>query len=367
MIYLTTVGETPSTIASDLLGGADYGNSFADAIRSANRNNIAHHLVSDLRYGYAPFRPIWIPGFSSLDSNSAVYEGIIRRIDRLSGDTRMRLALAMQRGADLNILVGATKAIQQHNNTGHHDAKIITSALAGNTAVESGLRTAERVEAQAEHFHESMSHLNQATKKAVDVFKAHGASSVEFRTAREELQLVHRETMLSLSKDAKLFSNRLSAKATRHMMSAKHEFMLAKKKGIFISDLEDVKYVEKIFKCSNWLSKRFMAFSIILGVDEVYETFKEGGDAFTKSAGIGLELGFAYTVGVGLIALFTPAGWVTLIGTAFLEGAAIAGFGTGIEKFGESMGHKAEQTGGFIASEVEKGYQWLKEKFYQLL
>lgn len=354
MIYFTSLSDTPNSIAKDLLGGIDYGNVLGDSIRDANRNTMASRC--GIGSYYAPNRPIWIPGFSSIGEYGPIRDAIIRRLDTLHSEPRSRLATAIRRRNDLNPIMGATHAIEKNNRANSDKAKVITASLAGAASIETAKRTIERVNHQAEKFSESMAKLNDVTKQAAEIHKLHGPSSDAFKAIRATLQEQHQETVQVLNKHAKLFARRLSIKTTKHMRSAKIELMRARKKGIMISDLDDVKRIEKIARYGKWASHSLFAFSIALGIDEVYETYQNGGDAFVKATGLTFEMTSSAVLGGLVTFAFTPAGWVALAGFAVVEGVAFAFAGKGLESAGEKLGKGLEEC-----------YEWVKEKLKNLL
>jgi len=83
----------------------------------------------------------------------------------------------------------------------------------------------------------------------------------------------------------------------------------------------------------------------LFGVDEVYETYKEGGDWEAKAVGIGAETAIISAIG-GALLILTPPGWIATIAVAVGEGIAYTAAGKFIEKYSE------------------EGYEWISKNLH---
>ena len=77
---------------------------------------------------------------------------------------------------------------------------------------------------------------------------------------------------------------------------------------------------------------------------------KEGDDWQAKAAGVTTELIFVAEAGGAILSMFTPVGWVAVVGAAIAEGAALTFLGSvagsiaeHVYKGGEVMFHWAEK------------------------
>ena len=99
----------------------------------------------------------------------------------------------------------------------------------------------------------------------------------------------------------------------------------------FKSFLDTPKRLTKIMNNGKMLGNRLFVLGIILGVADVIEDYVDGEDWAKAAYGLGGQIAGSFTAGffastiidMGIIALgLTPVGWVVLIGSAVISGAA---------------------------------------------
>jgi len=343
MIIFTEPGDTPQQIAKNILGY--YDESYAKLILDANRNSSAYKLMNGCGV-YAPNRAVWLPNFSLIDHNSELRDQLLHRTDFIPSHGRANLVKLQKSNVNLNNLLGGAKCASQANRSNRDESSGIIASLAGNSAFESVHRGFEHATRPAESFSHHMKELN--TKLKVLVSARNSGEHATIQSARTEYQSAYKRANEAFNKDAKLYARRLSKKGSKYLMSAKHSELVAYKKGIMVNDLNDVQTIGKIARYGKIAGRGMFWFSAILGVDEVYNTYEHGGDAFKKGVGVATELTVAYTLGEFCL-LFTPAGWVALAVVAVAEGLGMTFLGKYSDEFGE-----------YVASESEDAYSWLK-------
>ncbi len=122
----------------------------------------------------------------------------------------------------------------------------------------------------------------------------------------------------------------------------------AKNKGYLVDSLDDIERIGKIAKYGKRMSNGLFAFTVLLGIDDVYNSYKNGDDAFREAFGVAMQIGVMQVVG-NLLLVFTPAGWTVLIVTAVVEGLLFVWGGEEIKEIGKEF-----------AGDIEEAYQWLK-------
>jgi hypothetical protein len=354
--------DNSRSIAHRVLGYPD--ESYAQKIWGMNKTGFACHVMNGSGE-YMAHYPVWLPGYSRLDDDPIVRESLMNRVNFMPSAARRNLLTLQKHGVDVNHLVGMSRAIQQSNRDNYSEGEGIAASLGVKAGVETVHRTIERSTHPAEIFSRKINRLNQTIK---DMVKAQNEPvyTGEPMLAGEQQLMIHQEykkaceiaykdAVHSLNHEGKLYANRIAMKASKALsMSVMELQRVARKHGFLVSDLNDVKLLDKIGRYGKWAGKGCFLFSAALGVDEVYETYKHGGDAFKKSVGVGLELGVAYAVGEAFL-LATPAGWVALAGLAIVEGVTLALSSKYVEEFGGNVVGSALEK---IGDGVDDAYQW---------
>ncbi len=331
MIIFTKGNETLGSLVHDILGYND--ESYGKKIIAANRNSINGAQYIEQGY-FWPNRALWLPEISRLDNDPDIRDIILHRCDFIPSWGRANLVKLQKHRVNINHLIGVGKCIRQHNRVNYADGKGIAASLGAQATAESMFRLGERAAKPAEQFTNQMKRLNTQLKNLVALRKA-GKSAEEIQSARTAYQATYKETQYALNHGAKLYAKRLSHKATKYLMSAKHSESIAYKKGIFIDALDDVKMLARIARYGKWAGRGFYMFSALLGIDEVFDTYEEGGDWEATAVGVGSEM--AIIMGLGqIMLLFTPAGWVTTVAIAIGEGLLYTKMGNSIKTWTEN-------------------------------
>jgi len=339
MIIFTRGYETVGMLTHDILGYND--ESYANKLIIANQNTFNGRLLREQGF-YWPNRALWIPEVSRLDNDPQLRNIILHRCDCIPSWGRANLVKLQKHKVNINHLVGAGKCIRQHNRVNYADGQGIATSLGAQAAAESMFRGAERAAKPAEQFTRQMKNLNNHLKNLVALRKA-GKDGAEIQSAREAYKTAYKEAQYSLNHSAKLYARRLSHKASKYLISAKHSELIANKKGIFIDSLDDIKILGRIARYGKGIHGLGYIAIAGLGVDEVYDTYKEGGDWEAKAVGLGVEIGSIQFAGAVMLFFITPAGWIATIAVAIGEGIAYTAGGK------------------FIDYKTEEGYEWIKK------
>ncbi|MCK4869947.1 MAG: hypothetical protein KAS93_02440 [Gammaproteobacteria bacterium] len=319
MITMSQAGDTPYSIAARVLGSPD--ESYAEAIYQANLTSFANEVMNNCGI-YAANRAVWLPGVSHIDDDTELRNHIIHKLDFIPSWGRSNLAKLQRSKVDINHMIGSAKAIRKHNRINYQEGQGIATSLGAKAAVETIHRGAERITRQGEVFSGKMRELNGSLKNLLKTRQEgdHFATT----TARDSFRASYQETVETLNHDAKIFAARTSKKTAKYFMSPKHMEMVARKKGILISDLDDVAVVSKIARYGEWGARGCFVFSAAIGTDEVYETYKHHGDVWGKVGEVLVEIGTAIAAGAICFVLITPVGWVAVATAAIVEGVGIA-------------------------------------------
>lgn len=331
MITMSQAGDTPYSIAARVLGSPD--ESYAKAIYQANLTSFANEVMNNCGI-YAANRAVWLPGVSHIDDDTELRNHIIHKLDYIPSWGRSNLAKLQRSRVDINHMIGSAKAIRKHNRVNYQEGQGIATSLGAKAAVETVHRGAERITRQGEIFSGKMRELNDNLKNLLETRQE--GDHIATTAARDSFRASYQDAVETLNHDAKIFASRTSKKTAKYFMSPKHMEMVARKKGILISDLDDVAVVSKIARYGEWGSHGMFMFSVGLGADDVYTTYKAGGDWKKKAVGIGAETTALFIAGDILLNL-TPVGWVATLALIIGEGIVLSGLGELIEKGTEKV------------------------------
>ena len=207
------------------------------------------------------------------------------------------------------------------------------------------------VEKAGEKIHEAMNELNSKTASLIKASEKGG-----MKVARAKLRTAHHKVLQELDEGAEIYKKELSAPLRRILRSSKRLEKFALRKGILVNDLEGMGVVEKIATTAKVVGKGCIALSVALGVDKVYNTYKKGGDWEKKAAGITTELAVIALTSAEIFSLFTPVGWVAILGAAIVEGVIISGIGLVAEKGAEVIYQDGENVTHWAEKEIKN---WL--------
>ena len=351
MITMSQAGDTPYSIAARVLGSPD--ESYAEAIYQANLTSFANEVMNNCGI-YAANRAVWLPGVSHIDDDTELRNHIIHKLDYIPSWGRSNLTKLQRSRVDINHMIGSAKAIRKHNRINYQEGQGIATSLGAKAAVETVHRGAERITRQGEAFSGKMSELNGSLKTLLDTRQE--GDHIATAAARDSFRTAYQDAVETLNHDAKIFAARTSKKTAKYFMSPKHMEMVARKKGILISDLDDVAVVSKIARYGEWGARGCFMFSAALGADEIYRTYKHHGDAWGKSGQVLTEIGVAAAIGFGCFLVFTPVGWIGLIATAIVEGVGISIIANEFGKLGWILGDDTKKTYDWVNGNLSK---WL--------
>ncbi len=355
MITFTGVDDTPASVTHRVLGYND--DSYAKKLWNMNERSFARQLFSDSGL-FARNRAVWLPGFSERESDQDWVNRHLHRLDFIPSWGRSNIVRLQKAGVDMNRLISIGKSTRYSNRVNAVNSPLITGAFAGNASFESFSRMVERTAHPAEKFSKAMENLNEKTAHLLKVHRVVHTEEEgkqvqnEVNAARAEVDAAAKDVGETLKSSAKIYNNRLRLKTKLMLKDPSLIRAAASKRNILLGDFDDVKMLSKIARHGKWAGRGCFVLSALLGADEVYQTYEDGGDAFKKAVGVGAELGAIWAVGEGLLLLFTPAGWVTLVCIAIAEGIILTLGGNVVEKFGERLG-----------GSIEGCYDWLKNNF----
>jgi hypothetical protein len=330
MIRFTEDGETPQEVAVDILGHPD--DSFAKQIAQYNTNSFAWQIYHGCGY-YAPNRPLWIPGYSTIDDDPKLYEDILHRLEFLTDSERSKLVKLQQHNIDINKLIGISHTVSHFNRKHIAEGNKIANLMGVQLGVETARRGVEHAFHPLHKFEKNAGKLNEYLRKMA---KAQNEGDFELaKTQKLNVKAAYQGTVDALNKSSRFFANRLSIKTKRYFNSSKRMRQFARK-GIFINDFDDLKYIERLAKYGKWLKRGGFAVQAVVGSAEVYETYREHKGWEKKAAGVSVELGVVYLAGEAFLA-FTPPGWIALVATAVVEGIILTGFGSFVEEKTEDV------------------------------
>lgn len=334
MLLLTEPGDTSQTLACRILGDPD--DSYANKLREMNKNTLAYtSLAGDY---YIPDQLIWCPEFSELDNYPDHREMILSEAQFIPSWGKANISKLQNQGVDMNDLIATSQVIQDHNRSeSNKKDHAIISGMVAQAGLESFSRAIEHGAYPAEQFSQTIERLDAVMADLLKVKKSGNTELV--RSTRNKFKQLYKESIETLQHNTKLYKNRLSLKTAKILPSMNKLEKLATKKGIMISDLQDVRVLEKIARYGHWAGRGCFAFSIVLGASEVYEAYKNDEDWITKAVGVGTETLITWAAGALLLTL-TPAGWAVLAGAAITEGIALNLGGNYIETITETWVHK---------------------------
>ncbi len=351
MIIFSESGDTPASIAARILGynDADY----AKKIRDANSNGYAWQMANGAGY-YVPWRPLWIPGFSKYDHDFLAREQFCRRIDGIPTYQRRKLTQAQKQCVNLNYTIAHAKVTKQYNSTKSNEEPFLTAGLVGKSVSESIGRGVERYKGQAEKFIESMNDLDRATENYYLASIKDNPDKLSI--AELQLKQARNDALDEVAKKAKLIARKTLKKTSWLTGSTEKMQRFATDHGIFINDLEDIRILDKIAGSLKWMGRGCIALSVFIGAKEIYEAYENHQDVIAKTVGVISEIGYVIAAGTAIGYLFTPAGWISLIFTAGLEGVGLAVTG----KLFEIEVEKAITS---IEHLTKEGVTWLKKEW----
>lgn len=337
MLLLTEPGDTSQTLACRILGNPD--DSYAKKLREMNKNTLAYtSLENDY---YLPDQLIWCPEFSQLDNHPAHREMILSETQFIPSGAKANISKLQSQGVDVNDTIAAAKVVQDHNqsNFTKKDHAIISGmvAQAGFNAFSQSIGHAAK---PAERFTRSMNALNSTLKDLLDA-KRSGNKALT-KKLRAQLKEAYTKTTKTLARDTQLYKNRLFLKTNKIFPSASWLEKKATKKGIMINDLQDVRILEKIGRYGRWAGRGCFAFTIALGISEVYDAYQKKEDWVAKAVGVTAEIIATMAAGSAIVFLLTPLGWVALAGAAVAEGFMLTFGGDFIENLAEKITHWAD-------------------------
>jgi len=184
----------------------------------------------------------------------------------------------------------------------------------------------DRITRVAEKFAEQMDRLNRKQ------FELLGASKNSQKVVREELRQEYMKAVQILNQDAK-FAGMVSPEIKAYFTSANKIERMARRKGIFVESLQDVKQVANLARYGRIMDHAFLAFGLLSVGFDVLDTYLNGGN--WESVLFGDSAAFFMMVSIGRILLrFTPDGWVVTLVVGAIEGAAFHYFNDKLSVFG---------------------------------
>ena len=339
-IYMTKPGDTIQSVAQFFYECSD--EDHCKRLRDANHDRKAYKLKGQTDR-LMPFYPLMIPGYGK-ELNKLTIKRMLSGIEAIGCIERKNITMAMRRGFNLHHAIGASRALNHHNqrkiDEGSHDAASIATFV-GAAVRESGGRIAERSGHPAEEFSRRMDFLEESAKNYKDVLQS--TSDIGSRQiARDVYKTAHREALVALDKAGNFYSHKRTVHIRQAIRGKNRLFKQVVKQGVVLEELADFSAFETIAKCSSIGGLAFMGIGIGLGIKEVYDTEQEGGDWVAKLVGVSAETAISIAAGSLLMAC-TPVGWVTLIGVGIAEGVMLSFLGNFyIEPKVESLTHRVE-------------------------
>ena len=244
----------------------------------------------------------------------------IRRIDQHN------LNMIQAFNVDIQHVINVKKVIDKANQilTGQTGGVVTALAYARDMAE----RGNDRITRVAEKFAEQMDRLNRKQ------FELLGASKNSQKVVREELRQEYMKAVQILNKEAK-FAGMISPETKAYFASANKIERMARRKGIFVESLADVKQVANIARYGRIINHTFLAFGLVQVGMSTTEAYLKGGIIDAVNTGVSDLAAFGLFVVVGNIMLrLTPEGWIVTLIVSAIEGAA---YHYGNDKLSDAM------------------------------
>jgi len=330
MIVFTEAGDTPASVTNRMLGYND--ESYSQKLSKMNANGFARQMMNDSGY-FAPYRAVWLPGFSRHDQNVMLREQLVHHTEFMRSSARANIQRLGRDGIDINRLIGAQKTIAAYNQWEMQNPHSMASVYGAQMGGEILNRAVEHAGHPAEKFAKSMRILNGSMQ---DLIEAENVQDFELmKSLRPQVVSAYREAGAELNKASRLYSSRLDL-FTREALSDPVRAMRFKRNGgIMLDHLDDVKALEKIGSAGKFIGRAGFGFQLAMGGVEVYRTYENGGDWEGEATGVIGESAVIYTVGEVCL-LFTPAGWVALVVVAVAEGIFMTRYGEEVKDYFKS-------------------------------
>ena len=241
----------------------------------------------------------------------------IRRIDQHN------LNMIQAFNVDIQHAINVKKVVDRANQILTGQAGGVVTALA--YARDMAERSNDRITRVAEKFAEQMDRLNRKQ------FELLGASKNSQKVVREELRQEYMKAVQILNKEAK-FAGMISPETKAYFASANKIERMARRKGIFVESLADVKQVANIARYTRIFGHTLAALGVVQIGADVLESYLNGGN-WKKTAVVDISaFGLVFAIGRVLL-LRTPTGWIVTIIVSLAEGFALHSFGDDMEEY----------------------------------
>ena len=274
-------------------------------------------------------------------------------LSKLNLYDRLNIKKMMACNLNINRLIGVSHTIERHNLQQGKRNFALSMALGGKAAIEGMRYSTIRYKGVADRFHGAIAKLDHYQRDRI----AGKLTAAEFKSAAAG---DYQEAVKSMQSAAKL--GMIHARTARYLNSLSNVGRMATRR-IFIGNLSDAAHLVKVAKTAKFMGNGLWAIGAAAGADEVYNTYKQGGNWEKQAEGVSMELAVTGTVaewGGELIGAFllgsNPVGWAVLAVSGIAAGVA-AFFASGMAKdIGDGIYDVGQDIGNWAVEYAKKWF-----------